>query len=234
MNLVLCFSPTNGTKMIAEYVADYLEAPLVLLTSYQSQNEFDYTIDYEYIVFCFPVYSQNIPVPVHNIISKLKAKYFVILATYGRMNTGNVLYEVSKLINGTVIGGAYIPTKHTYKSGGYFSDFKKLNSLLNRVKNNVHNKVAFPKIHKNLFASFFPNFRSRVNVKLKRTNKCINCNLCNKVCPNSSIANGKVDKSCIRCLSCYHNCCHQGLEVHYSWLLKIYLKKDKVKELIVY
>lgn len=234
MNQVIYFSPTNSTKRIAEYTSSYLNIPITNLTNHISIGDFDYSKSFSYTVICFPVYSQNIPLPVKEFICKLKSKYFIIIATYGRMSPGNVLEEVSKLVNGKVIGGAYIPTKHTYKGGDYFNEFLKLNTLLDRVKDNDTNEIIFPRLKKNPLSNFLPNLRSRVGVKIIRTKDCINCNHCNSVCPTNSIINGNISKKCIRCLSCYQNCPHNGLEVKYSKFLKGYLKKDKINELIIY
>lgn len=234
MKVVLSFSPTSGTKRIAEYASAYLNIPLIDITSYKSQKDFDYSVNYDYIVFCFPVFSQNIPDPVKSIITKLKSKYFLFLVSYGRMKTGNVLYEISKLQKGLVIGGAYIPTKHTYKEGNYFSDLEKLDHLLSRVSNNKVKNVVFPKLPKNLLANIFPNYRSRIGVKLKKTNNCTDCGLCNQVCPTNSCFNGLINRNCIRCLSCFYNCPHNGLKVSYSRFLKMYLKKDKTSVILIF
>lgn len=234
MNQVVYFSPTNSTRMIAEYIASYLNIPINDLTSHINISKYDYSKIYEYTVICVPVYSQNIPLPMNEVIKKLQSKYFIIIATYGRMSPGNVLEEVSKYLNGKVIGGAYIPTKHTYKDGNYFNDFIKLNPLLDRINDNKTNEIIFPRLKKHLLASILPNFRSRVGVKIIRTNNCICCNLCNSVCPTNSIINGKINKNCIRCLSCYLNCPYNGLRVKYSSILKGYLKNDKFNKLIIY
>ena len=234
MNLVLSFSPSEGSNKIAAYAANYLNTPLIDITSYKRQKDFDYLKTYDYLIFCFPVYSQNIPMPVKRIMKHLKAKYYLFLVTYGKMGIGNVIHEISKIPQGITIGGAYIPTKHTYIAGDYFNEFNKLDSLLDRVNNNEVKTVNIPYLRKHILASFFPNYRSRINVKIKRTNKCINCNLCNKVCPTNAITNGLINSRCIRCLRCFQNCSYYGLEVRYSRFLKLYLKKDKLNKLVIY
>lgn len=234
MNIVLYFSPTGGTKIVAQYVAKYLDITALDLTSYKSRSDFDYTQKLEYTILLFPVFSQNIPNPVKELIRNLNTKNIIIISTYGRMGMGNVLYEVQQLIQSLVIGGAYIPTKHTYKDNDYFIECDKLEELLNRVKNKIITLVIFPKLRKHIFANFYPNLRSKIGVKINRTENCNNCSSCNNVCPTNSIDNGKINSNCIRCLSCYYNCPCDGLTIKYSKLLKMYLKKDKVDELIIY
>lgn len=234
MNLVIYFSPTGGTKRIAEFSSDYLKIASIDITSHKSLKNFDYSINYNYIVFCFPVYSQNIPAPVRSIISRIKTNYIIFLATYGRMGMGNVLAEVAKIQKAIVIGGAYIPTKHTYKEGAYFDEFDKLSSLLDRVLRKETKEVSFPRLHKHIMANIFPNLRSRLGTKLKKTFQCTNCNLCSNVCPTNSCYNGVASRKCIRCLSCLYHCPHKGLVIKYSRFLKLYLKNDKMNETIIY
>lgn len=234
MNLVICFSPTGGTKKIANYSANHLNFDLVDLTSFKASNNFNYQTEYDYLVLCFPVYSQNIPEPVKDIIKKLKAKYYIVIATYGKMHMGNVLWEVKRLLQGTLIGAAYVPTKHTYKEGAFFQDYQQLNPLLSRAIKKETKQVEIPKIRKNPFADFFPNVRSRFAVKIKRNASCNQCNNCNCVCPLAAINFGLNRKNCIRCLSCVYNCPNKALEVKYSFFLKTYLKKDKLIDLIIY
>ena len=234
MNLVICFSPTGGTKKIADYAANYLNFQLLDLTAFKDHKDFNFRQEFDYLVLCFPVYSQNIPKPVKEIIKKLKAKCYILIATYGKMHMGNVLWEANKHLQGRLIGGAYIPTKHTYQEGDYFKDYQKLNSLLSRAIKKETKQIVIPKLKKNPFADFFPNGRSRYAIKIKKNANCNKCNHCNRVCPQEAINFGTITKDCIRCLSCYYNCPNKALEVKYSIFLKAYLKKDKIKDLIVY
>jgi ferredoxin len=235
MNAVIYLSPANATKKVAEYFAIKLDFPLINLTSYRKRINYDYSLMYNYVIFCFPVYSQNIPSVVIEILKSLKTKNIVIIATYGRMSMGNVLYDAKKLINANLIGAAYVPTKHTYKAGSYFSDLEKLDLLIEKIKSQDKASVIIPKLSKNIFANFFPNLRSRLAVKLKKTNYCLDCGFCSYVCPTRSISYERINhKTCIRCLACYVNCPYKGVSLKYSPFLKMYLKKDKKDELIIY
>ena len=237
MKKVLYFSPAGSTAKIANYAAKYLNLEAVDLTCLEARESFKYSLNYEYIVLCFPVYSQNITKIVLDIIKKLRVKYIIFLASYGRMSTGNVLDEAKKIVNNTtrVIGGAYIPTKHTYKDGNFFQDYSKLNILLDKIENKENHEVVFPKLKKSFFANFFPLSRSRIGVKIKINENCNECNLCAKICPTNSINKGIINnKTCLRCLACYVNCPRGGLEVKYSLFLKAYLKKDKLNKILIY
>lgn len=232
MNIIISFSPTNQSYRVAQYFAKQLSWELFDLTSYTNQNKFDYHHEYEYVIIAFPIHSQTIPNPVKNILKKLKGKYFVIIATYGKMGTGDALNDAKKFINGKLIGAAYIPSKHSYIDNHEFIDFDKLEKLVSRV--NSTEEINIPRRRRHILAKFFLNLRSRLNVKLRTNKNCTNCNYCNSLCPTNAIHKGRINKNCIRCLKCYNDCPNKALEIKYSFFLKNYLKKDKVNSLIIY
>lgn len=234
MNAVICFSPTNQSLKVASYFSNTLSWKLYNLTSFNAQTQFDYTVDFQYLVVCFPVYSQNIPLNVESILKKIKAEYFVILATYGKMGKGNVIYKAKNLISGKIIGGAYIPSRHSYKDNGEFLKFSKLNELINRIDKKETNQIIIPKESKNIFANFFPHIRSQLGVKMKKNKNCDECNYCNIICPSNAIHYGQITKKCLRCLKCYYECPNKGLSIKYSIFLRLYLRKDKQEDLIIY
>ncbi len=234
MNKVIYFSAASSTKKIAKYASDYLDYDLVDLTSFSNRKSFDYSKEYNRLVICFPVYSQNIPKPVKEILKEIKTKSYLLIITYGRMDPGNVIYEASKIVKGSLVGASYVPTKHTFKDGEYFNNLEKLDNLFNKLKDSKTAPIYIERRTKNPFASFFPNFRSRISVEIKKTDKCIECGLCNLLCPMNVIDNGKISSGCIRCLRCYYSCPYGGLEVSYSKVLTEYLKNDKLDELIIY
>jgi len=232
MNVVLTFSASNQSLKLANYFASILSWDSYDLTSFDNQTKFDYHKEYDYVMFTFPVYSQSITPPVKEILKKLKGKYFVLLATYGKMGTGNILYEAQRIIQGKLIGAAYVPSKHTYIDNGEFREFQKLNKLIENL--NLSKEVKLPKRKKHIFANLAPNLRARMNVKLKTNEKCIKCNHCNHICPTKAIYKGRINKDCLRCLKCFNECPVNGLDVKYSYFLKTYLKKDKETSLIIY
>ena len=232
MNIVLTFSPTNQSLKVAQYFAKQLSWDLYDLTSYDNQNNFDYQKEFEYVVFSFPIHSQLISIPVQEILKKVNGKYFILLGTYGKMGTGDVLNDAKRLIKGIVIGAALIPSKHTYKDNLEFIDYQELHELVLRVSKSE--EIMIPKRKRNVFAKFYPNLRSRLNVKLNFNYRCIQCKQCELICPTKAIKNFKFNNKCIRCLRCFNNCPIKGIDVHYSLFLKMYLKKNKENRLIIY
>ena len=232
MNIILSFSPTNQSYHIAQYFAKQLSWDIYDITSHINQSKFDYQKEYQYVIITFPVYSQSIPLPLIKVLKNIKGKYFILIATYGKMGTGDVLYDARRLIKGEIIGAAYIPSRHSYKDNHEFTEFDKLETLLRRI--NTTTAINIPKRKRHMLAKVFPNLRSRLNVRLKVNNKCIKCNHCNSICPTNAINNGRINNKCIRCLRCYYECPIKGLDVKYALPLRMYLKKDKLNQLIIY
>lgn len=189
--------------------------------------------DTDTAVIVFPVYCQNIPEPVKSFLRKLSAKHFVLIATYGRFSYGNVLWEAAGLVKGTVIAGAYVPVGHSYLNESDVPfDEKDYLSIFERLK--APCKAAIPKSFKNPLADFFPEWRSRVGVKIRRTKNCKDCGLCNNNCPMKTMDCGVPGKQCVRCLRCFTNCPENALRVTYNPFLKLYLKGKRKNEFVIY
>lgn len=228
MKIIYCFSGTGHTKEIADYFATALNEEVIDVNlNTKSINE-----NIDVAIVLFPVYCQDIPMAVKRLLPKINAKYFVLIATYGKMSYGNVLFEASKMVKGTVIASAYIPTEHTYLKESVKIDFNRLAPILNRINN--PQKAYAPKSTKNPLAGFFPNLRSRVAVKISKTNACTECSICSNNCPMNAITNGITNNHCIRCLRCVKNCPSNALKVRYNFFLKQYLKRKPKNELAVY
>ena len=183
-------------------------------------------------VVVFPVYCQNIPKPVKRFLKGLEAKYVVLIATYGKISYGNVLYEAQKLLHGQVVAGAYIPMGHTFLDGDYAFDSKYLLPIVQRIKE--PRQVLIPKTSKNPLANIFPGLRSRIGVKIIKGNNCDSCGLCERSCPVGAIQNGKIHSQCIRCLGCVTNCPQKALQYKNSRILDLYLKSYCKEEYVLY
>lgn len=228
MKKIYCFTGTGHTKEIADYFATALNEKVIDV--HLNTKVIDENINVAIVLF--PVYCQDIPMPVKRLLPKIKAKYFVLIATYGKMSYGNVLFEASKMVKGTVIASAYIPTEHTYLKESFKVDFNRLAPILKRIDN--PQRAYVPKSIKNPLASIFPNLRSRVAVKISKTNACTECTICSNNCPMNAIVNGVTNNQCIRCLCCVKNCPSNALKVEYNFFLKQYLKKKPRNEFVVY
>lgn len=224
-NAVVCYSCTNSSKSIAEYFKSNLSYPL-----------FDVYELSEYIfndlVLVFPVHSQNIPDVVKEFLSKVKTQNLTVIATFGRMCHGNVIHEIQRKYGHNLIAAAYVPTRHSYLKDVEFNDYERLSSIVKKIKN--PSPIVVPRAYKNLFSNIMKNFRSRVGVRLYKNDKCNNCGTCNDVCKNNAIDNGVTDRNCIRCLKCVDSCPMGALKYSLRLPMKLYLKKKKKNELVIY
>ena len=106
---IYCFSGSGHSLAVAKELSQMLDCEI------RPNDNKTATEDTAAVVF--PVYCQNIPKPVKRFLKGLEAKYVALIATYGKISYGNVLYEAQKLLHRLVIAGAYIPMGHTYLDG---------------------------------------------------------------------------------------------------------------------
>lgn len=225
MNAVLFYSNTGESRRVAEMLAQKTEYP-IFDTMRLTEFEFDNA------VLVFPVYCQSIPNAVKSVLKRITVTNLVVIATYGRMCHGNVLQEVQKRYRHNIVAAAYVPTKHSYLTERSFEAADKLDCIINKLAR--PSPVKIPRSYKNVFSGVFNGLRSRMGVKLYKTGRCNGCGLCNTVCDNAAINNGKPNRKCIRCLKCVQNCPQNALEFSLRLSMRLYLKKNNKDELMVY
>lgn len=186
----------------------------------------------EVAVVVFPVYCQNIPEPVKRFLKQLTAKRIALIATYGKISYGNVLYEAQKLVQGEIIAGAYIPIGHTFLNGDYAFDASYLLPIAQRIT--APQKAVIHKTRKNPLANIFPSLRSRIGGKITKEKNCSHCGLCESSCPMGNIRNGQIHSSCIRCLRCVTSCPQKALQYKNGWILDKYLKSYCKEEYVLF
>ena len=226
MNAVVFYSNTGQSKGVAEYFANQLGYPLAAL-------ETECTDHYQNLVLVFPVHCQNIPHIVKLFLKKITAENLTVIATYGKICCGNVLYEIQKKYQKNIVAGAYIPTKHSYiVNDDVFYDFNRLDVIVEKIK--APSYIQLPGVYKNPLADIFPKLRSRSVLKIRKNDTCNNCNICAERCSLGAIKSGTTNRKCIRCLRCVEACPHQALKVKLGLPLKLYLRKKKQNQIIIY
>ncbi len=217
MNAVLYYSNTGESRKIANYAADFLHWNALALQSCDGEA-------YERAVLVFPVHCQDIPIAIQPVLQNLRIKQAVILVSYGKMSYGNVLFQCAKKYKLHIVGGAYIPTKHSYiPEDTSFEELQKLNPVLEKLHHPT--TVLIPRSIKNPLAAVFPLLRSRLGITLTKSRACTDCGLCKSVCDN---------KKCIRCLKCVKCCPQNALQFRPTLFMKWYLKKTPKNELVLY
>lgn len=227
MNAVVYYSNTGQSRAVAEYLAERLGYPAVDIESCGETR-------FGCLVMVFPVYCQNIPKAVRDFLKAVTTDCLIPVATFGKMSCGNILWEIQgSYPQHTVIAGAYVPTKHTYlPDDAPFADYPLLEPLLDKVK--APEPIRLPKLRKDPLANAMPVLRSRLGVKLYRTEACDGCGLCTARCPQKAIQGGIADKRCIRCLRCVKECPREALGVKLRLPLRLYLGKKRMTETVIY
>ena len=226
MNAVVFYSNTGQSESVANRLAGELGYPCMDI------EKIDPTC-YENLILVFPVHCQNIPAPVKDFLKAVKIEYLSVIATYGNMCHGNVLYEIQRKYHKNVIAGAYVPTKHAYVENDVaFCDFERLTPIVRKIQN--PSVITLPKLLKNPLADLFPKLRSRLGLKIRKNERCNGCDLCGVHCSFKAIRSGTTNHRCIRCLRCVRVCPRKALEVRLGFSLRLYLRKKKANEIIVY
>ena len=221
MDKVFYFSGSGKSRRFAEYIGKQISAPVFDITKIHSDDIFCA----DTAVLIFPVYCQNLPEPIKEFLPNLKAKYIAIGALYGRKSYGNVIEDAVKLTDSVFIGGVCVPCGHSFLGEPDDFDFDTVSPFILRIKENTEAKTEKGK--KDFYADLIPAKRTRIGVKIKRNDSCINCKKCSNNCPMNAIENGKINKNCIRCLRCVSECPEKALEYKTLWFMKIYLKNGR-------
>ncbi len=226
MNAVAFYSNTGRSRAVAEYFSERLNYPLLDIMTCGSGS-------YQSLVLVFPVHCQNIPNIVKGFLKRLSAQSLTVIATYGRMCPGNVLYEIQRKYGHSIVAGAYIPTGHSYIDGDdEFSDFDKLSAIVDKMK--IPSEIRLPRLYKNPLANILPTLRTRLGLKITASNECDGCGVCTDTCPVGAMCKGKADRRCLRCMRCVNSCPRRALEPRLGLPMRLYLRKKRTEKTIIY
>ena len=229
MDGVIYFSCTGNGEKVANLLAEKIKFPLFELTNRSYEKILNDV--YGTAVIVFPVHCQSFPKFLNRLFKKIKAENVALIATYGKINAGNALYEAAKRVRANIVAAAYLPAGHSYLRAGV-DEINIPAELTDKILNPT--PVTVPRRKKTPFAGVLPNFRSRVILKIYASGKCAGCNLCGDICPYNAIIRGKTNNRCTRCLKCVASCPHGALSFKKYRILSRYLDKHRADETILY
>lgn len=223
---VYCFSGAGHSAEVAAYCAERLGGRVISIGA-------DTVCRGERALIVFPVYCENLPPPVAGFLRRAEAGYAALIATYGGMSYGRVLYDAQQLFPGSVIAGAYVPTEHSLARDGWRFDGAPLAPLLAKISEGGA-EIMLPKTPKHILSDFALAWRSRIGAKLVRGGNCVGCNACGAACPMGAMQQGRANSACIRCLRCALACPQGALSVRLLPVLSYYLRRRRCNDTVVY
>lgn len=235
MNGIIYYSNTNQSRTVAAYLSDLTGWTLYDLGCH-AQAKRAASIAFERVVLVFPVHCQRVPDAIADCLRELRAKKLGVVATYGKMCHGNVLYEIQKkYLAGDIVAGAYVPMQHAYLPASEPTDLEVLRELAAKITEPVPSPVHIPRAYKNPLADLFPKARSRMGVSVRiNPERCAKCGKCERECTEGGVMDGRFTSKCIRCLKCAVNC-PAGAIVHRNRLpMRLYLEKKPKEQAEVY
>lgn len=235
MNGIIFYSNTGQSKNVADFIFSKTSWEL-----YDLNNPYDrvkaVNTNFERAILIFPIYCQNAPRIITDTLKMLNAKFLTVIATYGKMCYGKVLYDIQERYSaGKIIAAAYFPMNHSYLNESEDVNFEALNCIIDKNLNNSTSAVSIEKTYKNILADVAIGTRSRMGVRLTIDGKkCTKCKKCEAECLYEAIKNGKTNSKCIRCLKCKTNCPSGAISHKNRLPLRLYLSKRKINEIKIY
>ena len=223
--LVFYFTATGNSLFVARQFSD---SPISIP---QELKKTDLNYEADEIGFVFPDYAASAPLIVRDFISKatFKAHYIFSVITFGNASV-NVAEWWDEFAKGNGLVNNYINTILMVDNYLPVFDMNQQMSIDKHIDENLAKLLEDIGAHKDyiqtadmgwfnkeglerLQASHFPMTSERL-LEL-RTDRCIQCMTCEKVCPHKNFRLGsdglEFSGSCEYCLACIHNCPQKAL-----------------------
>lgn len=223
----IIFSPTGGTKKVADFLARELGSEMACVDLSDRKESFDKVsfTDNDVAIVAVPSYSGRVPATAAERISKINGNgaKAILVCVYGNRAYEDTLVELQDIVQQagfTVVSAIAAIAEHSiahrYATGRPDNDdYKQLKDFAEKIGGKLEQKdFSTPAI---------PGHRpyrkaGNIGIVPKATKACTRCGLCASRCPVSAIDMGnpsKVDKKvCISCMRCVSICPHNAREVN--------------------
>lgn len=228
--MIFYFSATGNCLDVAERLASSLGERLYDVAVLNKMGEYSFEKDpSESVGFVLPVYYGGIPLPVSEFLSKFSCgadvPYVYAVFTYGG-SIGGADYRLKKLLREinvplhAVFGVKYPdnflpifnPPKESFCQKIVSSAHSEVEKIAAKIKSR-QNTSLFSSVSGRIYSCFsYPFYlKGRKTAPFYATDACINCGLCEKICPENaiSLASGKpqwTKEQCALCLGCINRC----------------------------
>lgn len=243
---------TGNSLYVAKTIRDkFKDCELISMSKALKENKFEVT---EYVIgFIYPVHYAGIPIVVNEFISKLRinenAYIFAIGVTGGGgadtsfNQINNVLPNKLKISNFCTIKyisnytrASRTPTEQRAKDAIKENESKLMNFIESLRKREIKEK-DFKWGIGNLEYKIWKDYYKSKDKKFNVNEKCVNCKMCEKVCPvdNIIIENNKPKWSgkCTDCMACINICPKEAINIGKSTInknryLNPYIKREEL------
>ncbi len=239
--MIFYFSATGNSKFTADKIANSISDKTVSIGNCVKSNNYDFDLKgQDFLGFVMPVYYWDVPSIVYEFLKRAtfhnlsQNTYVFAIYTCGG-EQGHTNSSLKKILNkkNIVLKSAYsiqfpdncimffpCPNEETQKKI-LDSAEKQIEEITREIqtKTNIFMLEKSGKLPSSLFHSihsYFVSFSKRTK-KFHATDECINCGLCEDVCPNENIrivSNKPMwcYNNCIKCLACVHRCPVHAIE----------------------
>lgn len=223
----ITFSPTGGTKKVANFLANELSLDITAIDlSNVNENFYKYSLTNEDIaIIAVPSYSGRVPSVTIERILKIQGNgaKAIIVCVYGNRAYEDTLVELQDVVQQagfSVISAIAAIAEHSI-AHRYATNRPDMNDY--RILKEFAGKIS-DKLKKNDFSTpTIPGNRpyrkaGNAGIVPKATKACTKCNLCASKCPVGAIDKNnptKVNKKvCISCMRCVTVCPHHARKVN--------------------
>ena len=223
----IIFSPTGGTKKVADFLANELGLDITGIDLSDSNEDLHKFLlkNEDIAIIAVPSYSGRVPATAAERISMIKGNgaKAVIVCVYGNRAYEDTLVELQDIVQRTgfsVIGAVAAIAEHSIAHKYATNrpdkdDYGILKDLPGKINKKLKtNDFSIPEIPGNR------PYRKAANAGVvpKPTKACTKCSLCTSRCPVGAIDKNnpaKVDKkTCISCMRCVSICPHHARKVN--------------------